>query len=67
MCHDIASPSLSGSVARYTESVFCAADKIDLICFLFSGPLSHSILKSFSISMALAFDGYPHVHSLQQL
>ena len=51
-CQAIASPSRSGSVAKYKLSDFFAASVISLITFLPLSLVSHFIWKSFSVSIA---------------
>ena len=56
MCHDIASPSLSGSVARYNVSAFFIASFNFLTTFLLSAETSYVVLKLSSISRPRFFD-----------
>ena len=56
-CQAMASPSLSGSVARIIFSQSSAASAISLICFLEAVSISQTILKLFSVSTDPFFDG----------
>ena len=57
ICQAIASPSLSGSVARKIFEEDSAASYISLICFFDVFETSHSNEKSFSGSTDPFFDG----------
>ena len=57
ICHEIASPSLSGSVAKISLELDFSALTISSICFLLFVSISHLGLKSFSTSMEPFFLG----------
>ena len=56
-CHEIASPSRSGSVARISFWSSFSASAIARMCLALSGATSHFIWNAFSVSTEPSFAG----------